>query len=123
MKELLKSIYKKLSIKIILITCLVAANVYLMICPSKILGNIIDLLADSAKNKELIINNILLLLGVSLVFIFVRIVWKYLLANTTRTLEKDLKDKLFENFLKIILSSIQDIKNWEIMSYFAKDIG
>lgn len=123
MKELLKSIYKKLSIKIILITCLVAANVYLMICPSKILGNIIDLLADSAKNKELIINNILLLLGVSLVFIFVRIVWKYLLANTTRTLEKDLKDKLFENFLKIKLSSIQDIKNGEIMSYFAKDIG
>lgn len=123
MKDIIKSIYKKLAFKMFIIICLVAVNVYLLTCPSKILGNVIDLLANIEKNKSLIIDNIILLLGISIIFIITRIVWKYLLAYVTRQVEKGLKDKLFEHFLKIKLSSIQDIKNGELMSYFVKDIG
>lgn len=123
MKDIIKSIYKKLAFKMFIIICLVAVNVYLLTCPSKILGNVIDLLANIEKNKSLIIDNIILLLGISIIFIVTRIVWKYLLAYVTRQVEKGLKDKLFEHFLKIKLSSIQDIKNGELMSYFVKDIG
>lgn len=123
MKDIIKSIYKKLAFKMFIIICLVAVNVYLLTCPSKILGNVIDLLANIEQNKSLIIDNIILLLGISIIFIVTRIVWKYLLAYVTRQVEKGLKDKLFEHFLKIKLSSIQDIKNGELMSYFVKDIG
>ena len=38
-------------------------------------------------------------------------------------MEENLKDKLFKQFLSTSLSSIQDIKNGEIMSYFVKDVG
>ena len=123
MKEILKSIYKKQALRMFVIICLVAFNVYLLTCPSKILGKIIDLLGNINQNKPLIIENIKLLLVVSFVFIITRIVWKYLLAYVTRQVEKGLKDKLFDHFLKIKLTSIQDIKNGELMSYFVKDIG
>ena len=123
MKQILKSILKNQLLKIILIIILVAINAYLLTFPSKILGNIIDLLYDIDKNKLNIINNIYYLLGSTICFIIVRISWKYLVGRCTRNLEKDLKDKLFEHFLKIKLTNIQDIKNGELMSYFVKDIG
>lgn len=123
MKKLLISIYKKLALKIVVIITLVAVNVYLLTYPSKVLGKIIDLLSNIEQNKQLIIQNIILLLIASIVTVIVRIVWKYLLAITTRQVEKDLKDNLFEHFLKIKLASIQNIKNGELMSYFVKDIG
>ena len=106
MKEIMKSIYKKLAFKMFIILCLVALNVYLLTCPSKILGKIIDLLGNIEQNKTLIIDNIKLLLLVSFVFILTRIVWKYLLAFVTRQVEKNLKDKLFNHFLKIKLRKI-----------------
>ena len=123
MKNLLISIYKKLTLKMIIIITLVAVNVYLLTYPSKVLGKIIDLLSDIDQNRDLIINHIIALLGASILMLVVRIIWKYLLAITTRQVEKDLRDNLFEHFLKIKLSSIQDIKNGELMSYFVKDIG
>ncbi len=123
MKQILKSILKKQSLKILLIFILIAINEYLLIFPSKILGKIVDLLYDIDQNKIQIIHNIYYLLGITLAFILVRIAWKYLVGICSRTLEKDLKDKLFEHFLKIKLTNIQDIKNGELMSYFVKDIG
>ncbi len=123
MKKLLISIYKKLTLKMISIICLVAINVYLLTYPSKVLGKIIDLLSNIDQNKSIIINHIIKLLVVSIFIVIVRIVWKYLLAITTRQVEKGLRDNLFDHFLKIKLSSIQNIKNGELMSYFVKDIG
>ena len=123
MKNLLISIYKRLTLKMLIIITLVAVNVYLLTYPSKVLGKIIDLLSNIDQNRDLIINHIIALLAASILMLVVRIVWKYLLAITTRQVEKDLRDNLFEHFLKIKLSSIQDIKNGELMSYFVKDIG
>ena len=123
MKNLLISIYKKLTLKMIIIITLVAVNIYLLTYPSKVLGKIIDLLSNIDQNRDLIINHIIALLAASILMLVVRIVWKYLLAITTRQVEKDLRDNLFEHFLKIKLSSIQNIKNGELMSYFVKDIG
>lgn len=74
-------------------------------------------------NKQVIITNIIYLLVASIGILVVRVIWKFLIAISTRTLEKDLKDQLFNHFLNISLTSIQDIKNGEIMSYFVKDVG
>ena len=123
MKDILISIYKKLSIKMILVVTMVAINVYLLTYPSKVLGNIIDLLNNIEANKQEILELIVKLLIASIILIIIRVIWKFTLAVITRTVEKDLRDKLFDHFLRIKLSSIQNIKNGEIMSYFVKDIG
>lgn len=123
MKKTLKIILKKQVIKILAIIILVGLNVYLLTCPSKILGKIIDLLYNIEENKILILNNIIYLILASLGILILRVIWKYLVGKCTRYFEKELKDKLFEQFLKINLSSIQNIKNGELMSYFVKDVG
>jgi MDR-type ABC transporter (membrane associated ATPase) len=102
---------------------LVGINVYFLTFPSKILGKIIDLLYDIEVHKITIIKYIAFLILFSVLSLIIRVAWKSLVGKTTRLLEKILKDKLFENFLKLKLSSIQNIKNGEIMSYFVKDVG
>ena len=88
MKSILKSILKKQSLVIFSIIFLVAINVYLLTFPSKILGKIVDFLYDINENKVIIIQNIKLLLLVSILLLLIRVIWKYLLAYTTRFLEK-----------------------------------
>ena len=102
---------------------MVGINVYFLTFPSKILGKIIDLLYDIEVHKITIIKYIAFLILFSVLSLIIRVAWKSLVGKTTRLLEKILKDKLFENFLKLKLSSIQNIKNGEIMSYFVKDVG
>lgn len=123
MKKLLKTFFKKERFTIFAIIILVGINVYFLTFPSKILGKIIDLLYDIEVHKITIIKYIAFLILFSVLSLIIRVAWKSLVGKTTRLLEKILKDKLFENFLKLKLSSIQNIKNGEIMSYFVKDIG
>ena len=66
MKDILETILKKLSLKIIFILILVSTNIYLLTFPSKILGKIIDLMYDIDMNKRIIINNIIVLLFASI---------------------------------------------------------
>lgn len=67
--------------------------------------------------------NIFNMILLTISFMIIRIIWKFFLGITTRRMEKELKDKLFEQFLKVNLVNIQNIKNGELMSYFVKDIG
>ena len=123
MKKLLQNIIKKQLFQYIAIIVLVGLNVYLLTYPSKILGIIIDLLYNIEKNKPLILNNIILLILASIGILLIRVIWKYLVGKCTRYFEKELKDKLFSQFLSVKLTSIQNIKNGELMSYFIKDVG
>ena len=123
MRKLLKTFFKKERFTIFAIIILVGINVYFLTFPSKILGKIIDLLYDIEVHKITIIKYIAFLILFSVLSLIIRVAWKSLVGKTTRLLEKILKDKLFENFLKLKLSSIQNIKNGEIMSYFVKDVG
>lgn len=123
MRDVMKLVYKKTLLPVILTLIFVALNVYFLTYPSKILGIIIDLLKDIESNRDNIIKNIYLLIGSSFIIFIIRIPWKMLVGYITRLEEKILRDKLFEHFTKIELDSIQNIKNGELMSYFVKDIG
>lgn len=98
-------------------------NIYFLTYPPKIVGRIVDLLYDISSNKELIITHTIYLIGTCILLLAVRMPWRYLSGYNPRSLERDLKDRLFEQFMKIKMSSIQNIKNGELMSYFVKDIG
>lgn len=115
--EALKGYKWQIPIHIILI----GINIYLLTIPAKIIGNIIDLLYDIELNKQVILNNTYYLLGSCIVLLVVRMCWKYLETYISRGVERDIKIKLFQRFLKLKLQNIQSIKNGEIMSYFVKD--
>ncbi|MCI8655108.1 MAG: ABC transporter ATP-binding protein [Clostridia bacterium] len=100
---------------------LIGINIYLLMIPAKIIGNIVDLLYDIETNMQDILNNTYYLLGSCIALFVVRIGWKYLETHISRGVERDIKIKLFQRFLKLKLQNIQSIKNGEIMSYFVKD--
>lgn len=123
MKKVFWKILKKYKLSIFLIVLFVGLNIYVLTLPSKIIGNVVDLLYDLEKNKNEIILNTYYLMGVLVLAMLTRLPWKYFTGYTPRSIERDLKNKLFEQFTKIKMSHIQKIKNGEIMSYFVKDVN
>lgn len=97
-------------------------NIYLLTIPAEIIGKIVDLLYDVQNNKQIIMQQTYILLGICLVLLVIRIVWKYYETYLSRYIEKDIKDALFDNLIKLNLTEILGIKNGELMSYFVQDI-
>lgn len=121
MKKVMIDSLKKYKWQLLIHILLIGIYVYILTVPATIIGNIIDLLYDFEANKQAILNNTYYLLGVCIVVLLVRLGWKYLETYIARGLERDIKIKLFQRFLKLRLQDIQNIKNGEIMSYFVKD--
>ena len=119
MKKILLNILKKYRLSTILIIVFIGLYIYFFTYPATIVGNIIDLLSDIELE---LIKQSFYLLGSCILILAVRMPWRWLVGYVPRSIERDIKDKLFEQFMKIKMTSIQNIKNGEIMSYFVKDI-
>ena len=123
MKKTLLNLYKKNALLLLVEIIFIAINVYLLTVPSKLLGQIVDLLYNLDTNKEQIIQTVLLLLLMCLVLITVRVTWKMIDARIGRSNTKIIRDTIYEKMLKTDVSTLEKIKNGDIMSYFVKDIN
>ena len=121
MKKVIIDSLKKYKLTSLIHFIFIGLNIYLLTYPAKIIGDIVDVLYNIEANKQNILNNIYYLLGICVVLLIVRMVWKYTETIISRGFERDIKIKLFERFLKLKFKEIQNIKNGEIMSYFVKD--
>lgn len=122
-KTIIIRFLKKHYLYIILQTIFIFLNIYFATYPAKIIGNLVDLLYDIPTNQSMIIQNIIYLLLVSIGLLIVRFPWRFLVTYNSRSLEREMKNELFKQFLKMKMSEIQEIKNGEIMSYFTKDVA
>lgn len=123
MKKTIIDILKKCKWLLLILVIFVVINMYVVTLPAKIIGWIIDLLYDIEGNKIEILNNVSYLIFISIVLLFVRLPWRSLSTYISRTFEMMLKNRIFDQFLKIKMTNIQNIKNGEIMSYFTQDIS
>lgn len=123
MRKAILKIIKKYKWTFLLQIFFVMLNIYFLTYPPKIIGKIVDLLYNMQANKEEIIKYIIYLLGSAILLLIVRMPWRWLAGYNPRSVERDLKDELFAQFMKIKMTNIQDIKNGEFMSYFVKDIS
>lgn len=123
MKKILSKIIKKYWFAISLQVIFIGLNIYFLTYPPKIIGNIIDLLYNINENRDAIMLQVWYLLGICFVLLVVRMPWRWFTGYTPRSIERDLKNKLFEQFMKIKMTNIQNIKNGELMSYFVKDVS
>jgi len=101
----------------------IAINIYLLTVPSKVLGQIIDLLYGMESNKTQILQTSYYLLGMCLLLLIVRVTWKIIDARISRNMVKKIRDTVFEKLLKTDVSKLDSLKNGDIMSYFVKDIN
>lgn len=123
MKEVVKKFIKKDKWPIIIQTAFIFLNIYLLTYPPKIIGYIVDLLYDMEEKKQTIFMATFFLLGMCVVILMVRTIWKHYETYTCRSFEKIARDQLFDKIMRIKLEKLQRIKNGEIMSYFVKDIS
>ena len=111
MKKTLLNLYKKNTLLLLAEIIFIAINVYLLTVPSKLLGQIVDLLYNLDTNKEQIIHTVLLLLLMCLVLITVRVTWKMIDAKIGRDNTKKIRDTVYEKMLKTDASTLGRIKN------------
>lgn len=123
MREIVTKILKKYKLQFVIVWTFIAINMYLLTFPPKIIGHIVDLLYDIDGNKDLIIRQTIYLVLAAIGLLLARMPWRYTVGIICRGFEKDLKNKLFNHFMKIKMVNLQNTKNGELMSYFTKDIG
>lgn len=123
MQKIVKDILKKYIGHIIILIIFMIINMYILTLPPKMVGKIIDLLYDIETNKVLINQYIIYLMITVFILLLTRTPWRTLASYISRAFEKDMKDKLFDHFMRVKMNNIQNIKNGEWMSYFTKDIG
>ena len=123
MKKVIIDTLKNHNWTILAQTIFLTINIYLLTVPPKIIGNIVDMLYNLDENKQNILNNTYYLVGICIVLLFIRLIWKYFETVNVRKSERDIKINMFKRFMKLKLKDIQSIKNGEIMSYFVKDIN
>lgn len=123
MKEIVIKILKKYKLQFVIVWTFIAINMYLLTFPPKIIGQIVDLLYDVDGNKDLIIKQTIFLVAAAFGLLLARMPWRYTVGVICRGFEKNLKNTLFNHFMKIKMVSLQNTKNGELMSYFTKDIG
>ncbi len=123
MKNMIVKILKKYKLQFAIVWGFIAINMYLITVPPQIIGKIVDLLYNIEENKNLIITQVIWLIATAVGLLFTRLPWRYGVGIIARGFEKDFKNKLFDQFMKIKMTSLQNIKNGELMSYFTKDIG
>lgn len=121
MKKELTQILRQNKFKLIIEFIALILLVYFSTCPAKYLGKIIDLLCNIDTNKNIIIQNVVIMVLSSLGIVVTRLVFKYIDFTLDMNIRKILKDHLFQKFMKMKLEDIKSIKNGEIMSYFVRD--
>ena len=122
MKKELIELLKKYKFKVFIETIALIVLTYLITCPSKYLGKIIDLLYDIDANKQTILQNITIMILSTVGIIIVRLIFKKIDFWINLDMIKTLQDHLFKKLMKMRLEDIKAIKNGEIMSYFVRDI-
>lgn len=122
MKKILLNAINKNKWKYLILIIFMMINIYLLTIPAEIIGKIVDLLYDVTGNKQVIMHQTYILIGICLILLIVRVVWKYYETYLSRYIEKDIKDELFDTLIKLNLTEILGIKNGELMSYFVQDI-
>ena len=120
-KELYKILYKH-KYFFVLITLFLIIYEIARFYPPKMIGNIIDRIIDS-NNSNMYSNDFIILIISVLIYCVTRTIYKWLLRVVSGKYEKEIKDVVFQKFLKIDLKSIQKTKNGELMSFVTKYIG
>lgn len=123
MQKIIKQVLKKYIWILTFITVFIIINMYTLTLPAKIIGKIIDLMMNLEQNMPEITVNLIYLIGSVFLYLLTRIPWRSLSTYVARSFEKQLKDKIFSQFMKLKMTDIENIKNGEFMSYFTKDIS
>lgn len=87
-----------------------------------IAGTAIDIIDAGIKNINQISNYALNMIIIGFVVYIGKILWRYFIMGTSRIIEKDIRNDLFEHLEKLSSSFFQKHKTGELMAYMTNDL-
>lgn len=87
-----------------------------------IAGTAIDIIGAGIKNINQISNYALNMIIIGFVVYIGKILWRYFIMGTSRIIEKDIRNDLFEHLEKLSSSFFQKHKTGELMAYMTNDL-
>ena len=121
MKKVLKEIVYKNKFNLLIEATFIVIQIFLLVLPSKILGEIINYLYNIEEYQNQIYISITVFVGIYILILLTRLIWKRLDFKIYLNILKDLKNIMFTKLLKVKLKELKKIKNGRIMSYFVSD--
>lgn len=123
MQKIIKQTIKKYMGLILIIVLFVSINMYVVTLPAKIIGNIVDLMMNMEQNQQEIVRKVFYLVIAAILYLLTRLPWRAIATYTSRCFERELKNKIFAQFIRLKMNDLNNIKNGEFMSYFTKDVS
>ncbi len=89
----------------------------------QIIKNVVDTLAASQLDRDALIIQCLVIIGLGLVMGFLRYGWRILLMGSARDLEKGIRDQLYAHVLSLDMAYYDKTKPGDIMTHATSDIN
>ncbi|WP_214482374.1 ABC transporter transmembrane domain-containing protein [Bacillus sp. SM2101] len=103
----------------ILVLCIVAM---LELVAPKVIGIVVDHINDQTLSINLLLKWMLLLIAVTIIVYFLRLVWRMMIFGSSVKLARLLRNQLFEHFTKMSQSFYQKKRIGDLMAHATNDI-
>ncbi|HHU28791.1 TPA: ABC transporter ATP-binding protein [bacterium] len=85
-------------------------------------GDIIDLLEQGKMTREIIVEYVIKIGLIAIIIVIGRFTWRYSIFGTSRKIEHDIRNQMFQHALKLDQTFYNDNKVGGLMAYFTNDL-
>lgn len=103
----------------------VVALILVAVCnviPPRIIGNVVDAVSKKNMTGQFLINNMLTLFIVAIIQYLLRFLWQKMIYGSSYVLERDLRSRLFQHFMKMDTTFYQKWRTGDLMAHATNDI-
>lgn len=104
------------------ILCMILVDLAQLVVP-QIIKKVVDTLAASQLDRDALMVQCLVIIGLGLIMAFLRYAWRMLLMGSARDLEKGIRDQLYAHVLSLDMAYYDKTKTGDIMTHATSDIN
>ncbi|MCH4009234.1 ABC transporter ATP-binding protein [Companilactobacillus sp.] len=110
--------WRQYSFGVLALLLVAACNVI----PPRIVGNVVDAVNKHSVNSSFLLTNMFVLLFVAIAGYLLRFVWQKMIFGSSYVLERDLRSRLFNHFMKMDTTFYQKWRTGDLMAHATNDI-
>lgn len=121
--HIIKEYFQKNKLSYIIGFIFLAITCFIQLYIPKLIGNILDYFQVDNLNKTAIKNSVFLLIFLSVIILFTKMIWRILILGNGRTLESFTRDKFLQHLFKLPIKFYHSYTVGDLTSRAANDIN